>query len=48
MVIYGIVFIYLVKLLKAAYPDITQTWYSENAGSLGMYYNIELYFNFLK
>ena len=30
------------------YPDATHVWYADNAGTLGMYVNIDLYFNSLK
>ena len=48
MFAYGIGVLLMIKQLKAAYPDITHPWYAENAGSLGTYNNIELYFNFIK
>ena len=48
MVAYGIGVLPLIKLLKSAYYDVTQPWYAKNAGELGMYKNIELYFNSLK
>ena len=43
MVAYGIGVLPLIKRLKATYPDVTRTWYTENAGALGTYKNIELY-----
>ena len=45
---YGILFLLLIKKLKAAYPGITQPWYAYDAGALGMFDNIGLYFNSLK
>ena len=37
-----------IKFLKVAYPDATQTWYSDNAGAIGTFDNIGLYFNLVK
>ena len=48
IVTYGIHTLPMIKQLKAIYPDSTQPWYADNAGGLGMYDNIELYFNFIK
>ena len=48
MVAYGIGFLPLIKCLKAAYPDVAQTWYADEAGELGTFDNIGLYFNLLK
>ena len=48
VVVYGIDLLPLTKLLKAAYPEITQPWNSNDAGALYTYENIELYFNLLK
>ena len=45
MVAYGIGIISLIKDLKAAHTDVTQTWYTGNAGALGKYGHIKLYFN---
>ena len=45
MVPYGIGIIPLIKLQKAEFPDVTQTWYANNAGALGTFTNFELYFN---
>ena len=36
-----------IELLKAAYPDFTQIWYADNAGALGTFDAIGLYFNLL-
>ena len=38
----------LIKLLKAAYPDVTQPWYLDYAGILDIFGNIGLYFDLLK
>ena len=43
MVPYGIGVLPLIKRLKVEYPDVTQTWYAEDAGAIGMYKNTELY-----
>ena len=48
MVAYGIGVLTLIKRLKAVCPGITQPWYARNSGSLGMFNNVELYFNSLK
>ena len=48
MVAYDIGVLYLIKLLKAVNPDVTQTWYSDNDNGLGTFNNIGLYFNSLK
>ena len=48
MVNYGIGVLPLTKPLKVAYPEVTQTWYADNAGALGTFDNIGLYFNSLK
>ena len=48
MVNYGIGFIPLIKHLKAVYPNITQPWYSDDSGALGMFDKIGSYFNVLK
>ena len=48
IVAYSIGVLPLTKILKAAYPDVIQTWYEDNAGALGTIDNIGLYFNSLK
>ena len=48
MVAYSIVILPVIKKLKAEHPDITQPWYNDDADALGMFGNIDLYFNFLK
>ena len=48
MVAYGIGIITLTKNLTAVFPDVTQTWYTDNAGALGTITNVKLYFNSLK
>ena len=48
IVAYRIGFLPLIKRLKSNYPDITQPWYANNAGALGMFDNLEQYFDLLK
>ena len=48
MFIYGIGILLMTKNLKAEFPDVTHPWYSDNAGALGTFTNVELYFNLLK
>ena len=48
MVAYDIGFIPPIKVPKAAYRGVTQPWYTDNSGVLGMFNNIGLYFNSLK
>ena len=48
MVAHCIGVLLMIKLLKLDYPDFTQPWCSDNEGKLGMFANIELYFNLLK
>ena len=48
MVAYGIEIISLIKCLKSTYPDVTQPWYADDDGALGMFDNLEQYFNSLK
>ena len=48
MVAYGIGVLLLIKRLKLAYPDITQPWYANNAGTLDTIDNLEIYFYLLK
>ena len=38
----------LIKNLKQELPEVTQPWYANDAGSLGMFAKIETYFNYLK
>ena len=47
-VVYGIGIIPQIKNLRAANTGVTQIWYAENAGALGTFGNIKLYFNFIK
>ena len=48
MLAYGIVVLQLKKQLKAAYFDVTQPWYADDADALYTFNNIGLYFNRLK
>ena len=48
MVTYGIGVLLMIKQLKVAYPDVNQPWYAEDAGALGTFDNIGLYFKTLK
>ena len=45
LVTYDIGVLLLIKRLKAAYLDVTQTWYADDVGALGTYENIMSYFN---
>ena len=47
VVAYGIGVFLLIIHLKMAYPDVTQHWYAYDASALGIFDNIELYFNLL-
>ena len=48
MVLYGIGIHPLIKQMKAEFTDITQPWYTDDAGALGMFANVEFYFILLK
>ena len=48
MVAYGIIILTLIKQLKSEFYDVIQPWYVDDAGALGTFANVELYFNFLK
>ena len=48
MVAYCFGIISLTKLLKAEFTEITHPWYADNYGALGMFSNVDLYFNSLK
>ena len=45
MVTYGIVVLLLIRCLKLSYSEVTQPWHAYNAGALGTFDNIGLYFN---
>ena len=42
---YGIGVIPLIKRLKSAYPDVTQSLYADNLSAFGAFDNIRLYFS---
>ena len=48
MITYRIGVLLLIKCLKSAYSGVTQTSYSDNAGTLGTFDNLVRYFNLLK
>ena len=48
MVAYGIGILPMIKQQKVSFTDVTQLWYSGYASALGMFANVELYFNSLK
>ena len=48
VVAYGIGVIPLIKHLKSGFLDISQLWYSDNAGALCTFSNVKLYLNSLK
>ena len=48
MVSYGVGILPLIKFLKLTYPDVTQPWYADDAGSLGTFNHLEKYFKELK
>ena len=47
MFAYKIGVLLLINFLKAEYPDISQPYYLDDDGTLGMFNNIGLYFNSL-
>ena len=48
IVSYVIGVLMMIKIMKAAYHDVTQSCYTYNSDALGTFYNIGLYFNLLK
>ena len=48
IVAYRIKIILLIKHLKSTYPDVTQPWYADKAGALGMFDHLDNYFKALK
>ena len=48
MFTYGIGILLLIKTLKAGFTDLTNPWYVENGGALGIFARIKSYFNSLK
>ena len=47
MVAYVIKILPLIRRLKSTYPDVTQPWYDDNAGALGMFDHLDNYFKAL-
>ena len=47
MVDYWLGVLPLIKNVKSAHHDVIRTWYADNVGVIGMFRNIENYFNFL-
>ena len=47
IVAYRIKIIRLIKRLKSMYPDVTQPWYADEAGALGMFDHLDNYFKAL-
>ena len=47
MIAYRIIILPLIKNIKQEIPDVTQTWYSDNVGALGMFARLENYFDSL-
>ena len=43
MVAYGIDIISMIKKLKAEFSDVTQPWYDDDAGALGMFLQMSSY-----
>ena len=48
MVAYGIGILPMIKNLQSEFPDATHPCCADDAGALGTFGNIELYFNLLK
>ena len=47
MIAYGIGILPLIKNLKQETPDVTQPWYTDDAGALGIFARLETYFDSL-
>ena len=47
IVAYGIEILPLIRHLKLMYSDVTQPWYADNNGALGMFDHLENYFKTL-
>ena len=47
IIAYGIGILPLIENLKRAIPDVTQPWYADYAGDLGVFERIETYFDSL-
>ena len=48
MIAYGLGILHLIKNLKTDFPGITQPWYADAAGSLGVFARIKAYFHSLE
>ena len=48
MVAYIIGILPLIKNPKSGFPGVTQPWYTDDAGALGTFTNVELNFNLIK
>ena len=48
IIAYGISILPLIKNLKCEIPDVTQPWYADDSGALGMFARLETYFGLLK
>ena len=48
MVAYRIEILPLIKHLKSTYLDVTQPWYADHAGALGMFDHLDNYCKALK
>ena len=46
-VAYGLGVLPIIRNMKAEHPGVTQPWYADDAGSIGLFGNIEYYFNSL-
>ena len=47
MIAYRIGILPLINNIKREIPDVTQPWYADNSGALGMFARIETYFDSL-
>ena len=47
MIAYGIGILPLIKNPKRAIPDVTQPWYTDDAGDLGTFARLDTYFDLL-
>ena len=47
IIVYRIGILPLINNIKREIPDVTQPWYADNSGALGMFARIETYFDSL-
>ena len=47
MIAFGIGILLLIKSIKLDIPDVTQSWYTSDAGDLGTFTRLEAYFDLL-